>query len=79
MSLHKYEKVAQIFWKCVVWRDQLKPQTAIQLLCGDLPNPCTNPAASVELEEELLNLLAACIGETPVLADNTEPAFFQNP
>jgi hypothetical protein len=36
-------------------------------------------AALVELEEELLNLLAACIGETPVLANNLEPAFFQDP
>jgi hypothetical protein len=36
-------------------------------------------AALVELQEELLNLLAACIGETPVLADNPEPTFFQDP
>jgi hypothetical protein len=36
-------------------------------------------AASVELEEEFLNLLAACIGETLVLAYNLEPAFFQDP
>lgn len=30
-------------------------------------------AALGELEEELLNFLAACIGEIPVLADNLEP------
>ncbi len=30
----------------------------------------------VELEKELLNLLATCVGETLVLADNPEPTFF---
>ena len=33
-------------------------------------------ASLLELEQELLNLLATCVGETLVLADNPEPTFF---
>ena len=33
-------------------------------------------ASLLELEKELLNLLATCVGETLVLADNPEPTFF---
>jgi hypothetical protein len=33
-------------------------------------------ASLLELEKELLNLLATCVGKTLVLADNPEPTFF---
>ena len=33
-------------------------------------------ASLVELEKELLNLLATCVGETCILAYNHEPTFF---
>jgi len=63
---------------CAQWSAAVKIGRRVGV-CFALQSVGLLSAALGEFEEELLNLFAACIGETPVLADNLEPAFFQNP